>query len=70
MVVSMRPFSKEDVNKAIEVTKPFSRVHGAPVFVGNPSKIGIEDINKPDYGDSITIKKDEVPLFWACGVTP
>ncbi len=70
MVVSMRPFKTTDVIKAVTITREFPGVHGAPVHIGNPEIIGIEDINRPDWGDSVTIDKDEVPLFWACGVTP
>lgn len=70
MVVSMRPMPKDLVQKAIDVTSRFPQVHGAPIHYGDPKKIGIEDINKPDFGDSVTIKEGEVPVFWACGVTP
>lgn len=70
MVVSMRPIAEELVEKAISITSRFPRVHGAPIHVGDPGKIGIKDISKPDFGDSVTIKKGEVPVFWACGVTP
>jgi uncharacterized protein YcsI (UPF0317 family) len=50
----------------------FPNVHGAPVYHGLEYKenLGIEDINKPDYGDSVTINEGEVPVFWGCGVTP
>jgi len=69
-VVSMRPIPKDLVEKAIAVTARFPRVHGAPIHVGDPEKIGIKDISKPDFGDAVTIKEGEVPVFWACGVTP
>jgi uncharacterized protein YcsI (UPF0317 family) len=46
------------------------QVHGAPIHVGSPDKIGIRDINRPDYGDAVEIRPGEVPVFWACGVTP
>ncbi|MGN1085837.1 MAG: D-glutamate cyclase family protein, partial [Porcipelethomonas sp.] len=45
-------------------------VHGTPVHIGEPSLIGIKDINKPDFGDMVTINEGEIPVFWACGVTP
>ncbi len=70
MVVSMRPIPENLVVKAVNVTNAMPRVHGAPVHIGSPESIGIKDINKPDYGDSVTINEGEVPVFWACGVTP
>ena len=70
MVVSMRPIPNDLVVKAVNVTAAMPRVHGAPIQIGNPEAIGIKDITKPDYGDSVTIKEGEVPVFWACGVTP
>lgn len=70
MVVSMRPFSGQDAVRAIQITSRFPAVHGAPVHVGAPASIGIADIGRPDYGDAVTVKADEVPVFWACGVTP
>ncbi|AEF82566.1 putative hydro-lyase [Leadbettera azotonutricia] len=70
MVVSMRPIPPELVVRAVNVTASMPRVHGAPVHIGDPERIGIKDLGKPDFGDSVTIKKGEVPVFWACGVTP
>ncbi|KJF27727.1 hypothetical protein TZ02_03715 [Clostridium aceticum] len=70
MVVSMRPIPAELVDQAIEITGRYPKVHGAPVHVGNPEEIGIVDISHPDFGDAVTIKPGEVPVFWACGVTP
>ena len=70
MVVSMRPVHRTRVAEACIITNQFPDVHGAPVHVGYPEMIGIADINAPDYGDAIEIKPDEIPLFWACGVTP
>jgi uncharacterized protein YcsI (UPF0317 family) len=70
MVVSMRPIPPALVVKAVKVTASMPRVHGAPVHIGDPSAIGIRDINRPDFGDAVTIKDGEVPVFWACGVTP
>lgn len=70
MVVSMRPIPDELVVKSVNVTAAMPRVHGAPVQIGNPESIGIKDVTKPDYGDSVTINKGETPVFWACGVTP
>ena len=70
LVVSMRPFKAADAIRAIQITTRFPAVHGAPVHFGDPSQIGIADIAKPDYGDAVSIQPDEVPVFWACGVTP
>lgn len=70
MVVSMRPLPVRDVVRAVQITSRFPAVHGAPVHIGDPSAIGIADINRPDFGDRVTIKEGEVPVFWACGVTP
>ncbi|MGN0521274.1 MAG: putative hydro-lyase [Eubacterium sp.] len=70
MVVSMRPIPHELVVKAVNVTAAMPRVHGAPIQIGYPEAIGIKDINKPDYGDAVTINEGEVPVFWPCGVTP
>lgn len=70
MVVSMRPIPYEQIVKAVTVTAAIPRVHGAPVHIGDPAVIGIKDIGKTDFGDPVTIKEGEVPVFWACGVTP
>ena len=69
-VVSMRPIPEKDIVRAVQITSRFPSVHGAPIHIGNPESIGIKDINKPDFGDMVTIKEGEVPVFWACGVTP
>lgn len=69
-VVSMRPMPEKDVIRAVQVTSRFPSVHGAPVHIGNPEGIGIRDLSQPDFGDCVTIKEGEVPVFWACGVTP
>jgi uncharacterized protein YcsI (UPF0317 family) len=70
MVVSMRPIHGRDVAKVVEISARFDVAHGAPVHIGNPGAIGIADLAHPDYGDPVSIEKDEVPIFWACGVTP
>lgn len=70
MVVSMRPMKAADAIRAIQITSRFPSVHGAPVHLGDPSLIGIKDIHSPDYGDPVTINEGEIPVFWACGVTP
>lgn len=70
MVVSMRPFVAADAIRAIQTTTRFPNVHGAPVHFGDPAAIGIKDIARPDYGDAVDIRDGEIPVFWACGVTP
>ena len=70
MVVSMRPMKPVDAIRAIQITTRFPSVHGAPVHIGRPDLIGIRDLNKPDYGDAVVVHDDELPVFWACGVTP
>lgn len=70
MVVSMRPLPYEKIVKSVLVSGQMPKVHGAPVHIGDPSVIGIKDVSKPDFGDAVTVNKDEVPVFWACGVTP
>lgn len=70
LVVSMRPLLARDAIRAIQITSRFPSVHGAPVHLGDPAQIGIADINQPDYGDPVTLRENEIPVFWACGVTP
>jgi uncharacterized protein YcsI (UPF0317 family) len=70
MVVTMRPIPPDKVTRAVQITARYASVHGAPVHIGDPSKIGIKSLNRPDFGDAVTIKKAEIPVFWACGVTP
>jgi uncharacterized protein YcsI (UPF0317 family) len=70
MVVSMRPMTPHQAIQASQVCHRFPRAHGAPVQCGNPGAIGINDLMHPDFGDPVSIKAGEVPVFWACGVTP
>lgn len=70
LVVSMRPLKPADAIRAVQITSRFPSVHGAPVHLGLPSAIGISDLGKPDYGDAVPVETDELPVFWACGVTP
>lgn len=70
LVVSMRPLSEADAARAIEITTRFPSAHGAPILVGTPEQIGITDLSSPDYGDPVEISAGELPVFWACGVTP
>ena len=70
LVVSMRSFRPADAIRAVQITSRFPGVHGAPVHIGLPAQIGIRDLAKPDWGDAVEVPADELPLFWACGVTP
>jgi len=70
LVVTMRPLPPERVVRAVQITSRYASVHGAPVHMGDPSEIGIRDLKKPDFGDPVTIREGEIPVFWACGVTP
>ena len=69
-VVSMRPVKRNLVDKAVEITGKMDYAHGAPVHIGDPLAIGIKNVFQPDYGDPLDIAEDEIPVFWACGVTP
>lgn len=70
MVVSMRPMTPADAIRAVEITSRQPAAHGAPVHLGDPSQIGIADLDRPDWGDVQEIRPGEIPVFWACGVTP
>jgi uncharacterized protein YcsI (UPF0317 family) len=70
LVVSMRPMKPADAIRAVQITSRLPAVHGAPVHLGFPQAIGIADIARPDYGDAVPVEPDELPVFWACGVTP
>lgn len=70
MVVSMRPMLAASAIRAVQVTSRFPNVHGAPVHLGDPALIGIRDLGAPDYGDAVELQDGEIPVFWACGVTP
>ncbi|NES24548.1 MAG: putative hydro-lyase [Symploca sp. SIO3E6] len=69
LVVSMRPLPANNIVRAVEVTSRYHKAHGSPVHIGNPEIIGIKDLDQPDYGEAVTIRDGEVPVFWACGVT-
>jgi uncharacterized protein YcsI (UPF0317 family) len=70
LVVTMRPLKAADAIRAVQITSRFPAVHGAPVHLGDPALIGIHDLQRPDYGDAVEVHADEIPVFWACGVTP
>lgn len=69
-VVTMRPMKAKDAIRAIQITSRFPGVHGAPIHIGNPALIGIDDLSRPEFGDPVTVHDDELPVFWACGATP
>jgi len=68
-VVSMRPIKTSEIEKTNSVCEHYTHAHGVPIHVGDPSEIGISDINKPDWGDAVTIEENEITAFWGCGVT-
>ncbi len=70
MVVSMRPIAANDLARAVTTTARFPGAHGAPVHIGDPAAIGIEDVMRPPWGDPQQFRPGDVPVFWACGVTP
>jgi len=70
LVVSMRPMKGGDAIRAVQITSRFPGVHGAPIHIGDPAALGIADLNKPEFGDAVTIRDGELPVYWACGVTP
>jgi uncharacterized protein YcsI (UPF0317 family) len=70
VVVSMRSFTAANAIRAIQITSRYPNVHGAPVHLGDPAAIGIADLGKPDFGDKSTIPEGDVPVYWACGITP
>ncbi len=70
LVVSMRPLLAADAIRSVQITSRFPAVHGAPIHIGDPARIGINDLGRPDYGDAVSVHQHELPVFWACGVTP
>lgn len=70
LVVSMRPYTAAQAIRVVQITTRFQRTHGEPVHIGNPAAIGIHDLSKPDYGQAVSIREGDVPVFWACSVTP
>ena len=70
MVTSMRPIPHDQVVKAVQISGAIPKVHGAPMHIGDPAAIGVRDIAHPEFGDPVDIREGEVPVFWACGVTP
>ena len=69
LVVTMRPMKPEEAVRATQITTRYHLTHGAPIHIGSSEVIGIRDLARPDFGDPVTIKPNEIPVFWACGVT-
>jgi uncharacterized protein YcsI (UPF0317 family) len=70
LVVSMRPIAADRVADAVRISGRYPVVHGAPVHIGDPAALGIADLGAPDFGDAPDVREGELPVFWACGVTP
>jgi len=70
MVVTMRPIKSRQLPLVLQLSARYPHAHGSPVHVGDPALIGIRDLARPDYGDRVDMEPDDVPVFWACGVTP
>jgi uncharacterized protein YcsI (UPF0317 family) len=69
LVVTMRPMTPEQAIRAVQVTTRFHLTHGAPIHMGSPAEIGIDDLSRPEFGDAVSIRSGEIPVFWSCGVT-
>src|SRR5919202_484382 len=70
MVVSMRPYRAEEISLVVSASGRYPAMHGAPVHVGDPESLGIGDLNKPEFGEPVAFEQEQIPVFWACGVTP
>lgn len=70
VVVTMRPYRQRDIPRVFDICARYPHAHGAPLAWGDPSALGISDLQQPDYGDPVDMHADEIPVFWACGVTP
>lgn len=70
MVVSMRPYRAEEIPLVVRASGRYPAMHGAPVHVGDPEALGIRDLNEPEFGEPVAFEEDQMPVFWACGVTP
>jgi uncharacterized protein YcsI (UPF0317 family) len=69
LVVTMRPMTPAQAVRAVQITTRFHLIHGAPIHIGSPEEIGITDLSRPEFGDPVSIRAGEIPVFWACGVT-
>ncbi|XP_063255279.1 D-glutamate cyclase, mitochondrial isoform X4 [Prinia subflava] len=69
LVVTMRPIPESKLGAAVLATSELKEAHGAPIHIGDPGLLGIQDLSKPDYGDPVHLHPGDIPVFWACGVT-
>ncbi|RLW10008.1 hypothetical protein DV515_00002032 [Chloebia gouldiae] len=69
LVVTMRPIPESKLGAAVLATAELKEAHGAPIHIGDPGLLGIQDLSKPDYGDPVHLHPGDIPVFWACGVT-
>ncbi|XP_027529279.1 D-glutamate cyclase, mitochondrial isoform X2 [Neopelma chrysocephalum] len=69
LVVTMRPIPESKLEAAVLATSELKEAHGAPIHMGDPGLLGIQDLSKPDYGDPVHLHPGDIPVFWACGVT-
>ncbi len=70
LVVTMRPYPEDRIPDVFDICARYPQAHGTPVHWGDPAAIGIADLDAPDYGDPVEMRDNEIPVFWACGVTP
>jgi len=70
VVVSYRPMPQELLQKAVDISRVYPLLHGGPVHIGDPTELGIRDLNYPDWGDAVEREEGDIAMFWACGVTP
>ncbi|NXG52271.1 GLUCM protein, partial [Psilopogon haemacephalus] len=69
LVVTMRPIPESKLGAAVLATSELKEAHGAPIHIGDPGLLGIQDLSKPNYGDPVCLHPGDIPVFWACGVT-
>ena len=70
MVVSMRPFKAGELPLVVSASGRYPSMHGAPVHIGDSETLGIRDLAEPEFGEPVEIEEGQLPVFWACGVTP
>ncbi len=70
MVVSMRPYRADEIPLVVAISGRYPTMHGAPVHIGAPDALGVRDLQNPEFGEPVAVAEDQMPVFWACGVTP
>ena len=70
MVVSMRPYGADEISLVVAISGRYPTMHGAPVHIGDPDALGVRDLQDPEFGEPVSLAEDQIPVFWACGVTP